>query len=196
MLRRSKRLLWAQDADFPSADVVFHCADLIFQILFFLDWPSLLRFSRCSQGARRLVQQETTHRVRQFLRPFITADVYLHFMDMLRSSESAIAGGIPYCFLTVSRPKAVFPSLRRFRHFRSGGRSPQHRWLEMDLLVIKSQWDAVMKWFLDQKYDRQGDRPVPLSYGRSVSQITVIVRPRDRVEQGHYYLNVDVCCPL
>lgn len=178
MLRRSKRLIYAQGI-YPEANCVYLNSDLMLQVIFFLDWPTLFRLSQACRDSRQLVRDEVTTRLRFFIHPFVMRSLFEKFMAMLRETRSAIVGGLPFCFLNLSIPAARQHGVQSFV-IKPGSLSGQLRTLEMQVFVPRREWKTAIDWLEERNFEFNSYRAVAPTYQSSISRIAVYGQPVGR----------------
>ncbi|KAJ3544810.1 hypothetical protein NMY22_g2647 [Coprinellus aureogranulatus] len=187
MPRRSSRLLYAQGI-YPEANTVYFNSDLIFLILFYLDWPTLFRLSQACRDSRQLVRDEARNRLRFFLGFFVTRDTYDAFMSMLRQTGGGILGGIPNLFLTAGTPfkptraESIAAAVLALR------RGPTGHAIQLQVLIPSNGWDEACLWLTQQGYRERTGLPLNTALGRTVSKTVSWSRPDNR--QGEYLIAI------
>ncbi|KAJ3516299.1 hypothetical protein NMY22_g14245 [Coprinellus aureogranulatus] len=194
MVRRSKRILYAQHI-YPDADTVYLNNDLIFQILFYLDWPSLFRLSQASRDSRQLVREEFRFRLRFFLSPFITRFLYDSFMAMLRQTAGGIVGGIPYLFLTMCKPFHSSPEQRLARAMYHHRRRHVGKVIQLQVLVPRSGWNAASDWLRGHGYVKDKTLSVPDDMKQSFGTVETWNRPKG-TPLSEYLVSIPCCITL
>ncbi|KAJ3518217.1 hypothetical protein NMY22_g13794 [Coprinellus aureogranulatus] len=173
------RLAYAQGI-YPEASTVYLNSDLIFLILFYLDWPTLFRLSQASRDSRQLVRDEVRIRLRFFLGLFVTRDTYDGFMSMLRQVGGGILGGIPHLFLTAGTPFKPTPAQNLAAAVLVHRRKATNHPIQLQVLITGSGWDQACQWMTQQGYHEKTGLPINTVLSNVVSKTVSWSRPDSR----------------
>jgi hypothetical protein len=88
------RAAFKLDHTLPFASDVYFTSELLSTILIHCDHSTVMAVSRLNRYGRRSAQEEIRQRIRRVLDPFVTANEYVSFMEMLQTTGSIIIGSV------------------------------------------------------------------------------------------------------
>lgn len=77
----------------PGTELM-NTAEMIGEIIFYVDWPSLMALSKSTSIARRCVRVEIRMRINSLVGGFISKDTLKSFFDVLQTLDSVIVGSV------------------------------------------------------------------------------------------------------
>lgn len=167
--RRSQRIHNATaariKAAFCLAPVSDPITDVLELVLIHCDFQTLVACSHSGSRMRVLVQRLIRLRIRRIFLPFLPEPCIMPFFNLLRSTNAAITGSIPFILLRPDWPEVLLPS-------------------DVNLLIPCNGWWLWTNFFRDHGFVVKFKRPATVTVG-DVQEYTEYITPS--VRPGPFY---------